>query len=249
MRFGRKIKLYCQTVNEVLEDSQNLTSFKKYTVKPSKHLPKSHRIFQNSINFDNFPNSIMSHKTDQIQNFLVSHLHYTPRRLLFEEFSEKLSKIRDQQSLDSKSTQFDQPNPSHDFKFLHQLNEFRMQNAQECMSEVNFRRTQRENEKLENFLKHSCVHRFRLNERLIPVPVRSNEHGQSLCIICGKAAEMGGYNAGNSMIINESKYDGDRSGRGKEYYMLEGIENEGGTGVKVRGYENSYALKYQKFRY
>ncbi|CAG9810434.1 unnamed protein product [Chironomus riparius] len=185
----------------------------------------------------------MSEPSKDIQNFLINHLNFTPRRQLFEEFQEKLVKIRDQQDLDSKSTQADELPQNYNLKFLHQLNDFRLKNAHECMSEINCRRLKKENEKVENFLKHSCVHRFRLNDRLIPVPVKSNELGESLCIICGTAADSSACHPSNSMIINESKYENEKRKQGKQFYCLEGVAAK----KKTENWNNSFALKYQKF--
>ena len=189
----------------------------------------------------------MSESSKNIQNFLINHLNFTPRRQLFEEFSEKLVKIRDQQNLDSKSTQVDELPQNYNLNILHQLNEFRLKNAHECMSEINCRRLKKENEKVENFLKHSCVHRFRLNDRLIPVPVKSNEHGESLCIICGAAADSSACHPANSMIINESKYENEKRKQGRQFYYLDGVGTSETARKKTENFNNSFALKYQKF--
>jgi len=189
----------------------------------------------------------MSESSNDIQKFLINHLKFTPRRLLFEEFSQNLSKIRDQQNIDNKSTQADEIPQNYDIKFLHQLNDFRLKNARECMSQINYRRLKRETENVENYLKHSCVHRFRLNDRLIPIPVKSNEHGQSLCIICGKASDKSTCHPENSMIINESKYENEKKNQGKQFYCLEGAERVANLRRKSDSWKNSFALKFQNF--
>ncbi|KAG5668854.1 hypothetical protein PVAND_016776 [Polypedilum vanderplanki] len=188
-------------------------------------------------------------RSEEIQKFIKNSLIFTPRRFLFEEFNENLEKIRNQQKIDLEV----QANPERiekfqkfDVKFLHNLSEFRLKNASECMSQINYQRLKRASENEAEFLKHTCVHRYKLNDRLIPVPVKSNENGQSLCLMCGKVAESGSFDT--SMIINESKAEEMKSDN-KPHFILDENDKKYKEKSRKKFYENSMALMYQKMNY
>jgi hypothetical protein len=122
-----------------------------------------------------------------------------------------------------------------------------MKNASECMSQINYRRLKRDHDNEAEFLKHTCVHRYHLNDRLIPIPVKSNELGQSLCLMCGKVGE--GEDLSRSTIINESKAE---KVSARKEFRLDGDDEkvkERREKVKFSYFENSFALTQQKMKY
>ena len=118
-----------------------------------------------------------SEKSEFIKNYLICHLKFTPRRLLFEEFNAKLRRSGDEENYEEKEPEI-LTKKKYDFNALRQLRDFRSKNSTECMSDLNLRKHQEKLKNEEKFLEHSCIYRVK--------PIKSNECGQSLCLLCGK---------------------------------------------------------------
>ncbi|RNA35764.1 migration and invasion-inhibitory [Brachionus plicatilis] len=89
--------------------------------------------------------------------------------------------------------------------FWLELSRFRMENIQDCVStkmnnfngtinsilenDSSFYRKQMfdTNDELVDGINHKCIHSYKLNDRLFPVPVYKDKNGQSLCPVCKSA--------------------------------------------------------------
>lgn len=125
-------------------------------------------------------------RTLSVKSYLIHQLEPTPRRKLFDEFESKLTKLTEELIQDKQFKEFTSAEGTikSEMNHLAELNDFRLKNPNECMSDLSLRRFKRAQESEENFLKHSCVHRYHINDRLIPSPVNCDEHGNSLCDLC-----------------------------------------------------------------
>lgn len=204
-------------------------------------------------------------RTKSIKTYLIHQLRLTPRRKLFDEFEEKLNKLTEIKLQDEIYKQFSSPEVSmsikNEFKNLAALNEFRINNARECMSNFSYRRIERTKESEENFLKHSCIHRYHLNDRLFPAPVNTDDLGNSLCELCQKPADASAQKLQKPIIIDKSTSIRDvinsQEATKQPIFLLEINEPQENKKCKQRNKnfdgkfrpDNSLALTHQKLKY
>lgn len=200
-----------------------------------------------------------------IHSFLMNGLETTPRRQLFEEFEEKLAKLREQKLKDFEFTTSEAPSKNREFNSLKELNDFRLKYPEDCMSEFNLKKYQRTKAKEDESLKHACVHHYKLNERLIPKPVHANKHGESLCKLCKEPIKISSDTSSlptlrNPIIIDKTTNIKDILAHKihpqcKPIFLLEVNSQKPKTLTKnsikkkVKFQEDSLALKDQKRRY
>ena len=77
-----------------------------------------------------------TNESENIKKFLLNQLKFTPRRVLFEEFDEKLKFNKKDEMKSSKNSQTSKSLKA-ELDSLQKLQKFRFNNARECMGEVN----------------------------------------------------------------------------------------------------------------
>lgn len=169
-----------------------------------------------------------SEKSEIIKNYLICRLKFTPRRLLFEEFNAKLRLVGDEENFEEKTPEI-VSTKKYDFNALRQLRDFRSINSTECMSEFNLRKHQEKIRNEEKFLEHSCIPRENLNSD----PIKSNESGQSLCLLCGKPTANKNDHKGPLVIKKNIKTERETPKPNKTCQIY---------------IENSFALMHQKMK-
>jgi hypothetical protein len=182
---------------------------------------------------------------ENIKKFLIDQLKFTPRRILFEEFDAKL-RSRVDQVIKNQEHQNAVTSQNFDFKLLQELKKFRQKNPHDCMSELNLRKFNQKNKEEEVFLQHKCIHRYELNDRLIPQPVKSDKEGNSLCLLCNKLADDKEIN--KSILVKGVNSKVKESG-GNIFVFDVAKEKNSESKLKQIFCDNSLALTQQKMKY
>lgn len=111
-------------------------------------------------------NSNFDEPTKEIQKFLVKHLELTPRRRLFEDYDKTASAEREEKANNNDFANHLVSESMNKFNLdiIRELNDFRQENHNECMSDFNQKRYRRAKEREEEMKKD---YRFIFNDSIL----------------------------------------------------------------------------------